>query len=235
MNNCRYKAVLFDLDGTLRASLPEGFEIFVEFAHRVGVALDSDQARAVERAAHRYWAGGAQVDADLARFDTRGFWVNYNHLLLDEVQANHTTDHVHQIQDLFDTVYDPQDAVYVDSYHVLGTLRGRGITVGLVSNREEPLDPYVEKINLRSYFHFTLSGGQAGSYKPSPGIFEAALKLAGDVPPAEALYVGDNYYADVVGAQNAGLSAILVDPRNAFAGFHNRRVRHLRDILPQIL
>ena len=123
----------------------------------------------------------------------------------------------------------------MDSFAVLAKLRAAGLTLGLVSNREESLDPYAESIHLRSYFDFTLSAGQAGCFKPSPGIFQLALEKSGGVAPADAVYVGDNFYADAVGALSVGMSAILVDPRNAFAGFHDRRVRHLREILPFIL
>ncbi len=42
-----------------------------------------------------------------------------------------------------------------------------------------------------------------------------ALGLAGS-PPGKALYVGDNYYADVLGAQRAGIRPILVDPQGVF-------------------
>lgn len=30
------------------------------------------------------------------------------------------------------------------------------------------------------------------------------------------MYVGDNYFADVLGAQNAGLQPILIDPEGVF-------------------
>jgi len=36
------------------------------------------------------------------------------------------------------------------------------------------------------------------------------------VTPVEAAYVGDNYYADVVGARRAGLTPVLYDPRGIF-------------------
>jgi HAD superfamily hydrolase (TIGR01450 family) len=45
--------------------------------------------------------------------------------------------------------------------------------------------------------------------KPSPAMFEAILEASG-VPAADAVVVGDNPDADVVGAHRAGCSAILV-------------------------
>ena len=37
-----------------------------------------------------------------------------------------------------------------------------------------------------------------------------------NLSPQDAVYVGDNYYADVVGARRAGLTPILYDPRGIF-------------------
>lgn len=45
--------------------------------------------------------------------------------------------------------------------------------------------------------------------KPAPAMFEAILESSG-VPPAQAVVVGDNPAADVVGAHRAGCAAILV-------------------------
>ena len=228
----KYKAVLFDLDGTLRTSQPEGFEAFVEYASRVGLALTKDQIYCVEREAHRYWSG-TRADEDMAHYDQREFWVNYNRLLLHAIGIKDQDDSAHQINDLFDE-YDPIDVIFADSRVVLKTLKAEGYTVGLVSNREEDLAPLVEKYGLTEFFDFTLSAGQAGCYKPAPGIFEKALIMAGNIAAPDAVYVGDNYFADVVGARNVGMHVVLVDPRNIFADHYNYRVRHLRDVLKLI-
>lgn len=45
--------------------------------------------------------------------------------------------------------------------------------------------------------------------KPAPAMFEAILESSG-VPPGQAVVVGDNPAADVVGAHRAGCAAILV-------------------------
>ncbi len=233
MHTRRYQAVLFDLDGTLRANQPEGFEAFVEYAGRVGIVLTEEQIKICEREAHRYWASD-RVDADMARYDQRGFWVNYNQILLNAMNvARDCADCAHRIQDLFDG-YDPQDVVFADTRPVLQTLYDAGYTLGLVSNREEPLDPFAEQYGIRQFFAFTLSAGQAGCYKPDPRIFYRALEMAGDVAPSKAVYIGDNFFADVIGALNVGMDAILIDPRNVFERYYTTRVRRLRDVLSLI-
>ena len=228
----KYKAILFDLDGTLRANLPEGFEAFAEYAGRVGLALSGEQVRCVEREAHRYWSGN-RADEDMARYDQREFWVNYNRLLLYAIGITNCPDCARQINDFFDD-YDPIDVIFADTRVVLKQLNADGYVVGLVSNREEALTSLVEQYGLSEFFHFTLSAGQAKCYKPAPKIFLQALQMAGNIAPEQAVYVGDNYFAEVLGARNIGMHVILVDPRNIFAQDYDIRVRHLRDVLKLI-
>jgi len=45
------------------------------------------------------------------------------------------------------------------------------------------------------------------------------------------VYVGDNYFADVIGALNVGMDAILIDPRDVFARYYPARVKRLREVL----
>ena len=169
----------------------------------------------------------------MAHHDTRGFWVNYNKLLLLAMNLGHDCgDCADRIQDLFDA-YDPQDMVFGDTRPVLQTLRSAGYTLGLVSNRSEDLLPLAEKYGIADLFHFTLSAGQAGCFKPEPGIFYKSLALAG-VTAKDAVYIGDNFFADVIGALNVGIDAILIDPRDIFAKYYARRVKQLRDVLAEL-
>jgi putative hydrolase of the HAD superfamily len=68
---------------------------------------------------------------------------------------------------------------------------------------------------VSEFFDFAVAGGEVNSYKPDPGLFEHALQHA-KVSPHEAVYVGDNYFADVIGSRRAGLTPILYDPLGIF-------------------
>ena len=48
-----------------------------------------------------------------------------------------------------------------------------------------------------------------GVAKPHPDVFKTALATRNH-EPGEAVYIGDNFEADVVGAKNAGWKAIYV-------------------------
>ncbi len=226
----RFRAILFDLDGTLRANEPEGVAAFIDYAQRAGLSLTPAQIVLCERAAHRYWADGAQVAEHFARFDERGFWVNYNRILLSAMGVEGCDDCAHRIQDYFDD-YQPADVVFPESSRVLRALKEDGYVLGLVSNRDGDLAPVAAQYGFAEYFNFTLSGGQAGSFKPDGRIFRQALQMAGDVPASHALYIGDNYYADVLGATAVGMAALLIDPRDVFIGLYDKRVKRLDEVL----
>ncbi|MGI9621364.1 MAG: HAD family hydrolase [Acidimicrobiales bacterium] len=62
-----------------------------------------------------------------------------------------------------------------------------------------------------------------GVSKPDPAIFDPVKTALPDVAPEHMLYVGDTVHADIVGATNAGLQAVQLDPHDLHADFgHNR-------------
>jgi FMN phosphatase YigB (HAD superfamily) len=55
-----------------------------------------------------------------------------------------------------------------------------------------------------------------GVEKPDPRIFRIALERA-QVEPDDAVYVGDLYSVDVIGARAVGMDAVLLDPGACWA------------------
>ena len=64
----------------------------------------------------------------------------------------------------------------------------------------------LDEAGLTSRVDFAVTSARAGVRKPHPLIFRRALDLAG-VGPAEAMFVGDSWEADVGGARSAGIGA----------------------------
>jgi putative hydrolase of the HAD superfamily len=91
----------------------------------------------------------------------------------------------------------------------LSKLRAAGLRLGIVSNSDGRVDEALSAAGLREYFDVVLDSALVGMEKPDPAIFQAALDALG-VAPGEALYVGDLYEVDVVGAQAAGMEAVLL-------------------------
>ncbi len=71
-----------------------------------------------------------------------------------------------------------------------------------------------------------IDSGQIGVAKPDPAIFDPALDALG-VEPARVLYVGDTVHADVVGANNASLRVVQLDPFDDHGDFDHWRLADL--------
>ena len=93
----------------------------------------------------------------------------------------------------------------------LAALRGAGYIVGCVSNADGTVDKLLAGAGIAPHLSFIVDSGAVGIEKPDPRIFAMALAMA-DVAPDEALYVGDMYSVDVVGARRAGMEPVLLDP-----------------------
>jgi putative hydrolase of the HAD superfamily len=102
--------------------------------------------------------------------------------------------------------------VFPEVPRVLEELRARGVLLAVVSNFDGRLVPLLAALGISQRVDTIVHSSEAGSAKPDPAIFRAALGRLG-VAPADALHVGDDPAADVAGARHAGLGAALVDRR----------------------
>jgi putative hydrolase of the HAD superfamily len=91
----------------------------------------------------------------------------------------------------------------------LSRLRAAGLRLGVVSNSDGRVEQALEAAGLRDYFDVVLDSALIGVEKPDPRIFLAALDALG-VTAEEALYVGDLYEVDIIGARAAGMEAVLL-------------------------
>ncbi len=211
------KAIFFDLDGTLRLSLPAGGEFFADHAIRLGLrATEEDRLRAM-RWEHFYWANSPDLKADRKAYpDDKVFWSMYARRQLAALGASNAQAEglAPLVTEYMSQAYKPKSVVPEDVLRLLPTLK-ENYTLGVISNREKPYDDEIETLGLAPFFEIALAGGDIRMWKPEPHIFIHACKRL-KLDPSEAVYVGDNYFADVVGARRAGLQPVLYDPRGIF-------------------
>lgn len=93
----------------------------------------------------------------------------------------------------------------------LALARGAGLRTAVISNSNGSIQSALERLGLAVHLDFVLDSSVVGVEKPDPRIFRLALERA-RVVPAQAVYVGDLYSIDVLGARAAGLQAVLLDP-----------------------
>jgi len=92
------------------------------------------------------------------------------------------------------------------SVGVLTTLRQR-YTLGVISNFYGNVVTLCQECGLAALCDVIIDSAQVGVSKPEQRIFTLALEQLGRVPQA-AVYVGDSFERDVLGAKAAGLHTI---------------------------
>jgi putative hydrolase of the HAD superfamily len=110
----------------------------------------------------------------------------------------------------------------------LHRVRAAGLVAGVISNSNGSVRSILEETGLAAQLDFIIDSSVVGVEKPDPRIFHLGLREAG-VAAAEAVYVGDLYSVDVLGARAAGLDGILLDPGGFWAPRDCRLARGLED------
>ena len=213
------KAVFFDLDGTLRHNLPSGGEVFADHAVELGLQASAEDRLRAARWEHFYWANSAELKADRVTYagQNGAFWNRYGQRQLVALGAHtlQAAELAPKMTDYMLHAYKPQSVVPSDAMRVLPVLKEGGFKLAVISNRDKPYQEEMEALGLAPFLAFSLAGGEINAFKPEPEIFGHACRRL-QVDMGEAAYVGDNYFADVVGARAAGLTPVLYDPRRIF-------------------
>jgi len=117
---------------------------------------------------------------------------------------------------------DPRSwSIYEDVLETLDGLRVRGFLLAVVSNWDSYLPELLEGLGLARRFRAVLVSAIEETGKPDPEIFRRACERL-EVGPEEALHVGDSLKEDYEGARGAGLSALLLDREDQYAGIAER-------------
>lgn len=100
--------------------------------------------------------------------------------------------------------------LFADVRPTISTLRERGLKLGIVSNWDLRLPFLLKDFGLEEPFDQITFSAKEGIEKPNPKLFLSCL-AAMNVPPEQALHVGDHPIDDFEGAQAAGMAAVLID------------------------
>jgi putative hydrolase of the HAD superfamily len=68
--------------------------------------------------------------------------------------------------------------------------------------------PELRTLGLHEYFDPVIISGDYGYRKPDPRLFQKALDRL-QIPPTQAIYIGNDCYRDVFGARQLGMKTIL--------------------------
>jgi putative hydrolase of the HAD superfamily len=223
--------ILFDAGGTL---VHVDYTHVVEIAARRGVTLDPARMPHGDAAARvaidrRLDVGGRGDDSDHARvpeyFEAMmlglGIEAELARELGREIRAAHHEEVIWRVP-------------FADAVEALAALRRAGLATAVVSNADGRVRDLLDRAGLLAHLDYVIDSSEEGVEKPDPEIFRRAVARSG-THPARALYVGDIYSIDVLGARGAGLAACLLDPTGSYAGVDCPRVESLAELARHLL
>ena len=196
--------------------------------------MSVSQVRAAGRWSSEFWLDKASWEL-VPDWDDRNsrllFWQSYlkqYYQILEKPEGSLDSLFVELAKLLVD---DKREAFLMDDVvDVLRDLKYAGYRMGVLSNRESPIAPVVEKFALTEYFGCVLSAGELDSVKPDKIIFEKYLQIF-DGEPHETMYVGDNYWLDGLGAKGAGLTPVIFDAFDWYDNIEIPRISTMSELV----
>jgi HAD superfamily hydrolase (TIGR01509 family) len=204
----RPRAILFDAGNTL---LEMNYPAIAGYLAARGHAVSAAEVLDAELRAR------VRLDADLASGvsteskDTHGRYLRYVLLHLgiadkEEVQA------IAEWRRAYNPPVGLWNLAHPKAAAALQRVKAAGLIAGVISNSNGSVRSILEETGLARHLDLIIDSAVVGVEKPDPRIFRVALERA-LVPAEAALYIGDLYSVDVVGARGAGLGAVLLDPQ----------------------
>lgn len=118
--------------------------------------------------------------------------------------------------------------IYNETKDILNLLYGK-VRMAIASNAQRLFTiPELKKFNLLRYFEKILFSSDIKIGKPNSIFFHKILEMT-NVEPKNAIYVGDNLFDDIWGAQQAGIKTIWIN-RNEKIEFPSKIKRPVPDI-----
>ena len=197
------KAVLFDLGETLVYGNPE--ETFQRILAQHGMSKSLEEARGALIEGNREFDIGKHEGLTADEFYMQWNIVALKHLGLKGPKARKLAETINAQWWKFAEFH-----VFPEVKDTLKRLKQAGFKLGIITGGfEEDIEMIVPEAGLDKYFDVMVGVNTTGKRKPHPKAFKYALKKLG-VRSFEALFVGDNFENDYVGAQKVGILPVLV-------------------------
>ncbi len=163
-------------------------------------------------------------------------WIECDKILLNEFNIHEDK----AISDLI-SAFDKRMFKFQLKPDVLPTLRqlkSFGVKLGILSNlndkkRNSERYHQLKDAQIFDLMDIILLSNECEYSKPDPGIFEFVLQKLSGIKPHETIYVGDTFIFDVMGAQNAGMHPVLLDPNGGIEGNFDT-IQTISDIIPYL-
>ena len=204
----------------------DGLDAVYQYFHRMGLGLSKSRFMSIDRMVFEgYTRLEARKNRDIAD-ETK-----YKALVrrLFPALANESQNRIaHRANELFWKIVVDNYRLKLGAVNCLKSLQRRGLTMGIVSNHKDAASilKTLRKLGIRNYFETVVVSAEVGVRKPNPEIFRIAISALHEKCEGAA-FVGDSLEHDVLGAHQAGLTAILL--RNYEPSMINKDASRVKD------
>ena len=198
--------VFFDLDHTLWDFETNSDKTFAYIFERNRVTLDLERFTETYRPINRkYWK--LFREDKVSKSDLR-----YSRLreAFDVLEFEAGDDLIHTLSEEYIAFLSLNNQLFAHALEVLEYLRKKYSLHIITNGFEEVQHRKLASSRLQPYFEHVVTSENVGVKKPDPRIFQYALEKA-EARPTESIMIGDNYEADIQGALNVGMRAIMCE------------------------
>lgn len=207
------KNVIFDFDMTLGFRTTMWTDTVKELLLENNVYATSEQIRPVTHGGVYPWSDPAISHADF--FKGRDWWETVSGNIAKGLAENGVCslpDAEKAMKGLQDRFCDMSYwKLFPDTIGTLDALTSQGYSLALVSNHIPEAREIFNNLGLGAYFSRMVISSEEEYEKPHPEVLSKAL---GNFSKDKTVLVGDNYFADVLGALQFGMGAVLVRKPN---------------------
>ena len=200
------KHVFFDLDHTLWDFETNSDITFAHIFERNQVSLDLDRFTETYNPFNRKYGKLFREDK-VSKSDLR-----YSRLreAFDALEFEVGDDLIHTLSEEYIAFLSLNNNLFAHALDVLEYLRQKYSLHIITNGFEEVQHRKLASSSLKPYFEHVVTSENVGVKKPDPRIFHYALEKA-EALPEESIMIGDNYEADIQGALNVGMRAIMCE------------------------
>lgn len=143
----------------------------------------------------------------------------------------HDNELAQQMSDGYIDLSPQQTALFPGATEMLESLRAQDYSLHIITNGfKEVQHIKLQKSGISHFFNTVLCSEEIGFTKPHREIFQEAQRLT-SCKTEHAIMIGDDFKADIIGALNAGWTAIHFDPEHRFKKERSvPRIRELSEI-----
>ncbi len=134
---------------------------------------------------------------------------------------------------LFKRLHVEMSTPYPGSKELLERLSEFEVKIGVVTNSfGGNMSRILKEVGLLEYVDSIVDEDDVKSFKPMRPPFEEILRRL-QVSPSETVFVGDEYFADIVGASRMNMSTVWVNSRDQ--NLEEQKERYATDIEPDLI